>query len=49
VVGVGQLGLGGLDDVVDEGTDPQAKLVELGGEGEVDGHRRNLPRSAVLS
>ena len=28
----------GLDDVVDERADPEAELLELGGEGEVDAH-----------
>ena len=47
-----RIGLGGLDDLVDEGPDPQSDLLELGREGEVDAHvvplvdRRTVRRSA---
>ena len=39
--------LGGADDVVDEGPDATAQLLELGGQAEVDRHRRDSTDTRV--
>ena len=43
VVRVGEFGLGGFDDLVDEGPDPHPQVFQFRREGEVDGHGGNLP------
>ena len=43
LVGVADLRLAGSDDLLDEVADPEAQLLELGTEGEVDGHGGQPP------